>query len=455
MFQRLIKWIKQRDATRDMVLRVGDGLADIWKYYPRSGVLPFSINTLASIWTVHKILNNEQDPFKWLEQRGYHETFNVMGGFVFNCTTRHTSQGEVVWRQAHSFSHIAETVVRKVTLGDLEIFFTIYEEGGEKVPRRQVYTNLPKEEASVKWADWFWSTLGNAVTFHLEGNAFEKTCFPVSLALTTGSYIGPHTAEIIYEYWKDFWDAGFSRSLFFIGPPGTGKTTVAHQLARMHGGRLLHIVPNIIEQGLGHDHIAPLIQLLTPSVFLIDDIHAVQLCDLQEMLHMLEWINNLQSQTMIIATANRLSAIDEAMRRPGRFDEAFLFEIPDQEERLAILELYTWVYDCTAALSEISCIDHNTSDPTPLGTWLAEQTEKIPAAYLMELAKTVKVLQHRSDIQALLENKIRTMSFLLGVLEEEEEDKDKDRALKKEKPSRKGLRRITRLGFRGNNQTTR
>jgi len=449
MIKQVKGWFQGRNDLRDTIFRVAESLSDIWKFYPKPNTVQRATNLIASVGSVHKVINREKNPFEWLREQGHHETFDLLGGFVYICMKRYHEKFDVVWRQIHPYGRGIETQIRKMVIGKLELYMTVYVDGDEENARRQIYTNLPKEEASRVWADWFWETLGNAVTFHLEGNVFDKICYPIPLELTQGEYVGPHKDTKIYKYWKAFWDAGFSRSLFFIGPPGTGKTTVAHGLARLHGGRLLHIVPNTIEQGLGHDHIAPLIRLLTPSVFLIDDIHAVNQGEMQEMLHMLEWINNLQSQTMIIATANKLSAIDEAMCRPGRFDEAFLFEIPDRDERIEILNLYTGLYNCTESLESIHFREDtatNGSKGTPLGQWLASQTEEIPPAYLMELAKTVKVLQNLEDFQNLMENKLRTMGFLLGINDDDGEDED--RKLKKTKPSKQGRKKRPRLGFR-------
>ena len=44
---------------------------------------------------------------------------------------------------------------------------------------------------------------------------------------------------------------------------------------------------------------------------------------------------------VVIAATNRVNAIDEALRRPGRFDREIIIGVPDQTGRRQILTIHT------------------------------------------------------------------------------------------------------------------
>jgi len=43
----------------------------------------------------------------------------------------------------------------------------------------------------------------------------------------------------------------------------------------------------------------------------------------------------------VIGATNRIDSIDPALRRPGRFDREFLFPMPTEKARRAILQIHT------------------------------------------------------------------------------------------------------------------
>ena len=49
----------------------------------------------------------------------------------------------------------------------------------------------------------------------------------------------------------------------------------------------------------------------------------------------LAWMDGLYSRAeiVVIGATNRLDSIDPALRRPGRFDREFLFNLPDRKVR--------------------------------------------------------------------------------------------------------------------------
>lgn len=48
-----------------------------------------------------------------------------------------------------------------------------------------------------------------------------------------------------------------------------------------------------------------------------------------------------RGEIVVIGATNRLDSIDPALRRPGRFDREFLFNLPDKKVRQRGTSLYT------------------------------------------------------------------------------------------------------------------
>lgn len=46
-----------------------------------------------------------------------------------------------------------------------------------------------------------------------------------------------------------------------------------------------------------------------------------------------------RGEIVVIGATNRLDSIDPALRRPGRFDREFLFNLPDQKVKLNKVDL--------------------------------------------------------------------------------------------------------------------
>nr|XP_047912283.1 ATPase histone chaperone abo1-like [Anser cygnoides] len=48
-----------------------------------------------------------------------------------------------------------------------------------------------------------------------------------------------------------------------------------------------------------------------------------------------------RGEIVVVGATNRLDSIDPALRRPGRFDREFLFNLPDKEARKEIFKIHT------------------------------------------------------------------------------------------------------------------
>lgn len=154
------------------------------------------------------------------------------------------------------------------------------------------------------------------------------------------------------------------RGLLLYGPPGTGKTSLVRAVVRESGAHLIVISPHsVLRAHAGESErilreafaeAASHAQSGKPSVVFIDEIDALcprrdskreQNVRLASQLFTLMDANKPSSkvvpQVVVVASTNRVDAIDPALRRAGRFDAEVEVTTPNEEERFQILKLYT------------------------------------------------------------------------------------------------------------------
>ncbi|KAK2636041.1 hypothetical protein Ddye_030833 [Dipteronia dyeriana] len=153
------------------------------------------------------------------------------------------------------------------------------------------------------------------------------------------------------------------RGLLLYGPPGTGKTSLVravvqecdahltvispHSVHKAHAGESEKVLREAFKEASSHAMSGK------PSVVFIDEIDA--LCPRRD--HRREQDVRLASQlftlmdsnkpsstsiphVVVVASTNRVDAIDPALRRSGRFDAEIEVTVPTEEERFEILKLY-------------------------------------------------------------------------------------------------------------------
>ncbi|XP_061347259.1 cell division control protein 48 homolog B [Gastrolobium bilobum] len=153
------------------------------------------------------------------------------------------------------------------------------------------------------------------------------------------------------------------RGLLLYGPPGTGKTSLVravvreceahltiinpYSVHRPHAGESERILREAFSEASSHAALGK------PSVIYIDEIDALcprrdskreQDVRVASQLFKLMDSNKPTSSTpgvVVVASTNRVDAIDPALRRYGRFDAEIEVTVPNEEERFQILMLYT------------------------------------------------------------------------------------------------------------------
>jgi transitional endoplasmic reticulum ATPase len=147
------------------------------------------------------------------------------------------------------------------------------------------------------------------------------------------------------------------KGVLLHGPPGTGKTRLARAVANESEAQFFHIAgPEIMGSAYGESEkrlreIFEEAAKAAPSIIFIDEIDSIApkrgqvsgeaekrlVAQLLTLMDGLEPRQNL----VVIAATNRPEAIDEALRRPGRFDREIVIGVPDERGRREILGIHT------------------------------------------------------------------------------------------------------------------
>jgi hypothetical protein len=149
------------------------------------------------------------------------------------------------------------------------------------------------------------------------------------------------------------------RSLAFAGNPGNGKTMICRWLAnRLKGdvtvfwasSKAIH-TPDDIE------YVFRTARKMSPALLVLEDIDLMvgsRTHDpetLGEMLQQLEGLNK-NDELVVIATTNRINALDEALRREGRIDRIYDIGNPDGEQAVQIAKDFLLKHNVTPKVVE-------------------------------------------------------------------------------------------------------
>ena len=146
------------------------------------------------------------------------------------------------------------------------------------------------------------------------------------------------------------------RGVLLVGPQGTGKSLTAKAIAHSWGMPLLRLDVGRLFAGLvgaSEARTREMIQraeAMAPCVLWIDEIdkgfglvggdgRSDGGTSQRVLASVLTWMAEKTSAVFVVATANAVERLPAELLRKGRFDEIFLLELPDAEERRTILDL--------------------------------------------------------------------------------------------------------------------
>ena len=150
---------------------------------------------------------------------------------------------------------------------------------------------------------------------------------------------------------------GAPKGVLLTGPPGTGKTLLAKAVATETDASFYSIAgPEIMSKYYGESekHIREIFeeaQKNAPSIIFIDEIDSIapkrgegtDQTEKRIVAQLLTLMDGLKGrgQLVVMAATNRPDDIDEALRRPGRFDRELRINPPTEEGRREIMQIHT------------------------------------------------------------------------------------------------------------------
>jgi len=150
------------------------------------------------------------------------------------------------------------------------------------------------------------------------------------------------------------------RGVLLMGPPGTGKTLMARALAGEAGVRFYSISGSeFIEVfvGVGASRVRHLFEEAkknSPAIIFIDELdsigrtrgtglgggHDEREQTLNQILAEMDGFSGREA-VIVLGATNRPDVLDPALLRPGRFDRHVVLELPDRNDRVAILKVHS------------------------------------------------------------------------------------------------------------------
>ncbi len=157
------------------------------------------------------------------------------------------------------------------------------------------------------------------------------------------------------EVYRNF-NVSIPNGLLLYGPPGCGKTFIVKQIARLLQFKYLEVSPSSVASTYVHGTQEKVKKMFDeaaknkPVLLFIDELEAfvpnrsgadVSHHYKAEVNELLVQLNNAhQKGVFVVGATNHLNMIDDAVKRPGRFDKKVFVGPPDLEARIDAFKVH-------------------------------------------------------------------------------------------------------------------